>query len=274
MGLQHTRTAVARTSVAARTATAGQRQTAIAGLQHTRTAVARTSVAVRTATVTAQATSQAALIQTRTRVAQTSVATRTATVASRITPWAITPTVQTAVMWTSGEGVTRLHEPRAGEICYGAQVGKLERRDTSYIVYFASDTASIAITSGYCELYGRSLADIVSQVRKDYGQLTWQVVSDYASAAPRPQPVRWESGPREQSYSPQAGEICWGEYVGRYRQPGTSYVVYFAENSAPITIFHGACERHDRSFSEIVRWVTTEAYPQLRWQVIAPYVSN
>ena len=273
-GLQHTRTAVARTSVAARTATAGQRQTAIAGLQHTRTAVARTSVAVRTATVTAQATSQAALIQTRTRVAQTSVATRTATVASRITPWAITPTVQTAVMWTSGEGVTRLHEPRAGEICYGAQVGKLERRDTSYIVYFASDTASIAITSGYCELYGRSLADIVSQVRKDYGQLTWQVVSDYASAAPRPQPVRWESGPREQSYSPQAGEICWGEYVGRYRQPGTSYVVYFAENSAPITIFHGACERHDRSFSEIVRWVTTEAYPQLRWQVIAPYVSN
>jgi len=180
-----------------------------------------------------------------------------------------TATVPAVAVWQSGDASTS-HAPRAGEICWGAQIGKLERRDASYVVYYAQDTAEIVITNGACEVYGRSLTVIATQLQSEYPQVSWQVVADYASTPARPPTVVWQSGAQEQWYDPQVRESCWGTYVGRYRDVGTSYVVLFAQDSGPVAIFNGACERYGRSFADIVQVLQAD-YPAIRWVVVDAY---
>jgi len=107
-----------------------------------------------------------------------------------------TATVPAVAVWQSGDASTS-HAPRAGEICWGAEIGKLERRDASYVVYFAQDTAEIVITNGACEVYGRSLTVIATQLQSEYPQVSWQVVADYASTPARPPTVVWQSGAQD-----------------------------------------------------------------------------
>jgi len=177
--------------------------------------------------------------------------------------------VPAVIVWQSGD-TSKSHAPRSVEVCWGAQVGKLERRDVSYVVYFAQDTADIVITNGACEAYGRSLNAIATQLQSEYTQISWQVVSDYANTPARPPTVVWQSGAQEELYVPQAGETCWGTYVGRYRDAGVSYVVFFARDNGAVAIFNGACERYGRSFADIVQVLQAD-YPAIRWVVVDAY---
>jgi hypothetical protein len=88
-----------------------------------------------------------------------------------------------------------------------------------------------------------------------------------------PNRIFWPSGVGESSHTPQAGEICWGTYVGKYRETGTSFVVAFKSDTETITINNGACELYGRSFEEIFADLKNN-YSDIKWTPIDNYANN
>lgn len=194
---------------------------------------------------------------------------------TRIKPTAIvveTPTVPVIQSWQSGTGAMT-YAPRAGEICWGQTIGKLVNTRHSYLVQFTADTPDILIRNGACELFGRSFAQIEQDIKRDYTGVSWVVISDYTNASAMPAQVNWNSGPGEHPHSTIAGEICWGTFVGQYRQNNASFIVQFTQDTPNVIIKDGACELYGRTLAQIEQDVKAQ-YADVTWILIDNYSSN
>lgn len=194
------------------------------------------------------------------------------TMTTQIVPVATATTIPRPIMWYSGM-TSQPYAPHAGEICWGAKVGKFVNGMHSYIAYFPTNSAEIVITNGACERQGRSFDQIVQALTSEMNDIHWVTVRDYNTAAAMPDTVWWESGVGQEAvYAPHAGEICWGQYVGKYRQTDVSFIVAFKTESEPITIFNGKCELYGRTLDNIAQDLRNA--PELvdvQWVVIDDY---
>ena len=183
------------------------------------------------------------------------------------------PAVKQTITWQTGPDLSVKHNIRAGEICWGQKIGKFVNELHSYLVLFPNDITDMVITNGACEYNGRSFDAIVTAIKTDYSNINWVVVDNYDTAPAMPNRVFWTAGVGEKAHTPQAGEICWGTYVGKYRESGTSFVVAFQSDTETITINNGACELYGRSFTEIFADLKNN-YPDINWTPIDNYANN
>lgn len=151
-------------------------------------------------------------------------------------------------------GIRDLRSDYQSRFTYGA--------DQHGIVFRVDAPAQVFISYGICERNARTYDQLLNSMRTYESNKQWVDAGNFSNIANLPDvPHRWQSGAGTNTYNAQPGSVCWGMEVGVLRNASNRVLARFNQQWNGIPVRDGQCEYNQRSWPDIITWLTKEAYP-------------